>query len=121
SLPQRSAGAPQEPESSPKLGDGVHSESRYELERLLKSSELAWQSRVEILERRLEKMGRLLEGVGNNSDNAIPLEVGVPSRFQAVQGLSTADTQFEAKSGLMSALFLANQKMREGLNGRSAG
>lgn len=91
-------------------------------EERMRSSELAWQRRVDRLERRLEKMGRLLEGAEQRSDEPAQwVDGGVASRFQSVQGLDQRDDQFEAKAGLMSALFQANKEMRDNLNGRTAG
>ena len=107
----------------PRTQESAHpspQEGSPQFEEWMRSSELAWQRRVDLLERRLEKMGRLLDGA-EHQKRPVRSESGVASRFQSVQGLDQTDDQFEAKAGLMSALFTANKKIHDNLKSRTAG
>ncbi|MFT4647689.1 MAG: hypothetical protein ACI9X4_000902 [Glaciecola sp.] len=64
-------------------------------------------------------MGRLLEGAERHTGRQALIEIGAAYRFQSVQGLNDNDNQLEAQAGLMSALCLANKKMRDSINERT--
>lgn len=90
----------------------------------LQDREMTWERRVELLERRIEKLGSLLEGeqaLRRADRQAAVRDVGVASRFRSVQGLDEDDHHFEAKQGLMAAIYEANLKLRGGDPGRTAG
>ena len=77
----------------------------------------SWERRVERLERRIEKLGNLLEHEQSRQRAAARSQgedAGLASRFRTVQGLDEQDQQFEAKQGLMAALYEANLKLRGG-------
>ncbi len=108
----------------PRLHDAlpIHGQDGAEdLNELLRANDLQWQARVERLERRLNKMSRLLDAGSESAVNLNPSDSGVSSQFRCVQGLDFRDDQFEAKTGLMSALFEANREIQDRLKERSAG
>lgn len=81
------------------------------------------QERIELLERRLIKLRRLLSeseerlaraGRGQESDS------GVASRYRTVQGLADDAPERELKAGLMESLFRANLELQELLRRRAA-
>ena len=81
------------------------------------------QERIELLERRLIKLRRLLSeseqrlaraGRGPESDS------GVASRYRTVQGLADDAPERELKAGLMESLFRANLELQELLRRRAA-
>lgn len=74
---------------------------------------------VEVLERRITKMNRLLEETQAELERAVhasPEVEGVPSMFTDVQGLDGGDTQFEQKSQLMTEIFEANLQLRASMS-----
>ncbi|MEZ5976026.1 MAG: hypothetical protein R3F33_09470 [Planctomycetota bacterium] len=89
-----------------------------DVDRLLRDRDAAWERRVDLLERRLEKLGAMLDQVSRGQRTSAAGDSGVPSRFRAVQGLSEDDVQVEAKRGLMAAIYEANLELR---NRMSAG
>lgn len=71
-------------------------------------------TRVSRLERRLSKLSDLLEKAIEGGVS-VPKEVerGVASTYREVQGLSSDDESYEAKSALMSTIFEANLALHE--------
>ena len=68
--------------------------------------------RIKLLERRLQKMMRLLEDQENSSMGGLE-EDGVASIYRVVQGVDARDVQAEDKRALMASIFLQNVKLRE--------
>ena len=72
--------------------------------------------RIELLERRLEKLSRLLGERDDQLRSRIAQadeDVGVASRFAEVQGLNGHSEEVQLKRDLMSSIFDANRKLRE--------
>lgn len=68
--------------------------------------------RIKLLERRLQKMMRLLEDQENHSMGGL-VDDGVASIYRVVQGVDARDAQAEDKRALMASIFLQNVKLRE--------
>lgn len=69
---------------------------------------------IQLLERRLVKMARLLEEREKEiSSVSLPVEEGVASIYREVQGLEAQDNQAEQKRELMTSIFQENVKLRE--------
>lgn len=70
---------------------------------------------IDVLERRLAKMARLLDqrDVEIVSRSRQEEEVGVASIYRGVQGLGGAGEEAKQKKALMSSIFEANLKLRE--------
>lgn len=68
--------------------------------------------RIKLLERRLQKMMRLLEDQENSSMGGLE-DDGVASIYRVVQGVDARDVQAEDKRALMASIFLQNVKLRE--------
>lgn len=68
--------------------------------------------RIKLLERRLQKMMRLLEDQENPSMGGLE-DDGVASIYRVVQGVDARDVQAEDKRALMASIFLQNVKLRE--------
>lgn len=68
--------------------------------------------RIKLLERRLQKMMRLLEDQENHSMGGLE-DDGVASIYRVVQGVDARDAQAEDKRALMASIFLQNVKLRE--------
>lgn len=69
---------------------------------------------IQLLERRLQKMTRLLEEQGKEISSAHePEDQGVASVFREVQGVETEDAQAEHKKALMDSIFRQNMKLRD--------
>lgn len=66
---------------------------------------------IRLLERRLQKVTRLLEGQESSSRGR--LEEGVASVYRVVQGVDARDARAEDKRALMASIFLQNVKLRE--------
>ncbi|HRV82603.1 MAG TPA: hypothetical protein P5218_14300, partial [Planctomycetota bacterium] len=88
--------------------------------RLLEGRDLEWERRVQLLEKRLEKLGLMVDSAARAAMQPAA-DTGVASRFQTVQGLTQDDELFESKQGLMSAIYQANLEIRQRLKGRSVG
>lgn len=87
--------------------------ARNEREKLLES-----QNQVELLERRVAKLNRLLEETEAELQRAVRAKVGdsgLASIYEDVQGLDEHDAQYEKKNVLMTAIFEANLQMRAAL------
>jgi hypothetical protein len=81
------------------------------------------QERIELLERRLIKLRRLLAESEERLARAGQVQesdAGVASRYRTVQGLADDAPERERKAGLMESLFLANLELQELLRGRAA-
>ena len=81
------------------------------------------QERIELLERRLIKLRRLLSESEERlarAGQAQESDAGVASRYRTVQGLADDAPERERKAGLMESLFLANLELQELLRGRAA-
>ncbi len=121
-LPHRLEDEPVERQPRLHTAPPIHGQDGAEdLNELLRANDLQWQARVERLERRLNKMSRLLDAGSESVVNVNPSDSGVSSQFRCVQGLDCRDDQFDAKTGLMSALFEANREIQDRLKERSAG
>lgn len=68
--------------------------------------------RIKLLERRLQKMMRLLENQENPSMGVLE-DDGVASIYRVVQGVDARDAQAEDKRALMASIFLQNVKLRD--------
>lgn len=69
---------------------------------------------IKLLERRLQKMTRLLEQQSKEIlSTSLPEDSGVASVFREVQGLESDDAQAEHKMALMDSIFRQNMKLRE--------
>lgn len=66
---------------------------------------------IRLLERRLQKVTRLLEGQESSSRGR--LEEGIASDYRVVQGVDARDARAEDKRALMASIFLQNVKLRE--------
>lgn len=96
------------------VGELRRERARGEREKLEESTR-----QVEVLERRITKMNRLLEEAQAELERAVqatPDVEGVPSMFTDVQGLDGGDTQFEQKSQLMTEIFEANLQLRAAMS-----
>jgi len=81
------------------------------------------QERIELLERRLIKLRRLLSESEERLARAGRVQdsdPGVASRYRTVQGLADDAPERERKEGLMESLFLANLELQELLRSRAA-
>lgn len=81
------------------------------------------QERIELLERRLIKLRRLLaesEARLARAGSSAEADTGLASRYRTVQGLAEDAPERERKAGLMESLFLANLELQELLRRRTA-
>ena len=101
-VPGENAVAPQSAVALERVGgegDGGDSQARHQ---------------IQLLERRLQKMTRLLEQQGKEISSARQAEdQGVASVFREVQGVESDDAQAEHKKALMDSIFRQNMKLRE--------
>ena len=77
---------------------------------------------TDLLERRVAKLNKELQNTEAELARVIAtkdLETGVGSKYVEVQGLASADNQFERKSELMTALFAANIQLRVKLDSQT--
>lgn len=79
------------------------------------AEEKASQRQIDLLERRLAKMARLLEAKEQEVAmvGAAPGEQGVASVFREVQGLEGSGEEVRRKKDLMSRIFEANLDLRK--------
>lgn len=76
---------------------------------------------IQLLERRLLKMARLLEQRDLESlSGQAPVEDGVASIYRDVQGLDGGENQVEQKLELMTTIFEQNLKLRERVTSASS-
>ncbi len=76
---------------------------------------------IQLLERRLVKMARLLEVRDQESlSTAAPTEDGVASIYRQVQGLGGRGKEVKKKQALMSRIFDENLKLRERVTSASS-
>ena len=66
---------------------------------------------IRLLERRLQKVTRLLDGQESSSRERS--DEGVASVYRVVQGVDARDARAEDKRALMASIFLQNVKLRE--------
>ena len=72
--------------------------------------------RTEMLERRVSKLGSMLENTEAQLRQLLAsggLDAGVASKFKSVQGLDSGDSHVEQKRDLLKAIFDANLRMRK--------
>ena len=100
-------------------GDGPTDLAREMLDRVMKELESRFHSgasdeRTELLERRVAKLGTLLEGTEERLRKVLASsgETGLSSVYRDVQGLGSSEVQVEHKRDLLKALFEANLRMR---------
>jgi len=77
------------------------------------------QKEIELLERRITKLNRLLEQTEAELQKAIRqrgIDPGLASIYETVQGLDEMDAHYARKSELMHAIFSANLEMRATLD-----
>lgn len=80
------------------------------------------QKETDLLERRVAKLNKELQNTEAELARVIAtkdVDNGVGSMYGEVQGLGAADTQFERKSELMTALFAANIELRVKLDSQT--
>ena len=82
------------------------------------------QKEIELLERRISKLNRLLEQTEAELQKAIrerKIDPGLASIYETVQGLDEMDEHYARKSELMHAIFAANLQMRATLDSVRSG
>lgn len=77
---------------------------------------------IQLLERRLAKMARIIEERDEEMDSRSSREVddGVPSIYREVQGVSGRGKEAKRKRAFMSLIFEANLKLRERVTSASS-
>ncbi|MFT4540365.1 MAG: diguanylate cyclase (GGDEF)-like protein [Planctomycetota bacterium] len=84
-------------------------------ENQLEGREVKYQSEIDLLQRRIAKLTQSLgatEGELQRLAAVKSVDSGISSVFREVQGLSSDDSQLEAKQGLMSSIFKANLQLQ---------